>query len=174
MQRTSIFKTFITASLALCIIACNSSDKKGKKTDKLKDTAVAEVTPPAPPVENPPGVEMTAATQKCFANDGLKYKTVVTITISETNVVGTVTSEEMGSGQKQTTAFEGTLSGDAITVKFKGTPPVVGDASEWTSKSWTIKNKSGKEKLHILFNAKSYETNKWAETDYEFEAVACK
>lgn len=172
MQPASIFKTFIQVSLAFCIIACNSSDKKGKMQDKSKDTAVAGVPPP--PAENPPGVEMNAATQKCFTNDGLKYKTVVTISFGETDVVGTVTSEELGSGQKQTTAFEGTLSGDALTVKFKGTAPVVGEASEWTTKPWTIKNKAGKEKLHIVFNTKNYETNKWADADYEFETVTCK
>ena len=174
MQTQSIFKTFITSSLALFIISCNSSDKKNKTSDKPKDTAVADVQPPPPPAENPPGVEIIPATKKCFSNDGMKYSVAITINMWEKEASGNVTSEELGSGQKTTATFTATVSGDALTVTFKGTPPVVGDASEWTTKPWTIKNKAGKEKLHIVFNAKNYETNKWADADYEFETVACK
>ena len=173
MQTTSRFTTFIIAGLAVCIIACNSSDKKDKESGKAKDTATTEVAP-TPPVETTPQVEVKGVSQKCFSNDGLKYGVIVTINMGETDATGTVTSEELGSGKKTTTSFEATVAGDALTVKFKGTAPVVGDASEWTSKPWKISSKAGKEKLHIVFNAKNYETNKWADADYEFDAVDCK
>lgn len=174
MQINPRFKTFITVGLAVCIIACNSSDKKDKGSDKSKDTATAEATPPPTPVDTTPQVEVKAISQKCFTNDGLKYSVVISINMGDKDATGTVTSEELGSGEKKTTPFEATVTGDALTVKFKGTAPVVGDASEWTSKPWKISNKAGKEKLHIVFNAKSYETNKWVDTDYEFDAVGCK
>ena len=63
-------------------------------------------------------------------------------------------------------------------VKFTGTAPVVGSASEWTDKPWTIGQLEGKRQsmdvLHIIFNAKNYNTNKWEDSDYQFAQVECK
>jgi len=152
---------------------CDNSVKKDKAVKETMDAATTD-TPPQPPVTNPPGVEMKVAPKKCYTNEGLKYKIVVVINFGETDVVGNITSEETSSGEIHTTAFEGKLSGKTITAVFKGTPPPAGDASEWTTKPWTIENKQGKEILHIVFNAKNYETNKWADMDYEFTATDCK
>ena len=135
-----------------------------------------EIEPPPPP---PPNPEIPSGAKICFANEGLKYKTVITIIFGIKNEVsGTVTSEEPGSGKKETTAFEGTSDGETFKVKFKGTAPVVGSASEWTDKPWKIEQLPQKGEwtriLHIVFNAKNYDTNKWEDTDYGFKEGPCK
>ncbi|HWR33930.1 MAG TPA: hypothetical protein VN451_10400, partial [Chitinophagaceae bacterium] len=130
--------------------------------------------PPPPP---PPQKDMTKipVEKKCFSNDGLKYKTIVTIYLGDTSVVlGNVMAEELESGKKQTTEFTGTISGEGIIVNFKGEPPVIGTASEWTNNIWTIKKTGRKEILYIIFSAKDYDTNKWKDTDYQFELIDCK
>jgi hypothetical protein len=173
MQTSSNLKTFLTASLALCIIACNNSKKEKDSTDKPADTAVVTNTTP-PPADNPPDTAMQTAVQKCYSNDGLKYSTVITINYSAgADVTGSVVSKDLESDKKEAAKFTGTVAGDKLTVKFVGKPPVMGAASAWTDKAWTI-NKSGKEKLIIVFNAKNYDTNKWADTNYEFELSGCK
>ena len=174
MRISSPFKTIFAAGIALLIISCSSNSKKKVKVQEitLEDIKQEEkdVEPP------PPKVDMKLVTKRCFANDGLKYKTVVTIyTGGDFNEVsGNVVSEEIDSNKKETTAFEGTISGDKLTIKFKGTAPVIGSASEWTDKPWTLKKAGGKETLLIVFNAKNYDTNKWADTDYQFAKVECK
>jgi len=92
----------------------------------------------------------------------------------ENTLLGNVTSEDLGSGKKETAEFTGTKDGDKITVKFKGNPPVVGAASEWTDKPWIMKKEGGKETLKIVFNAKNYESNRWEEINYDFALVSCK
>jgi len=180
------FKTILTASTTLLIIACNNSknDKKTvqeiKLTDIKQEEEKIEPPPPPPPKEDPSKVEMKEAEKNCYANDGLKYAMVVTIYSAEgeNTVLGNVTSEDLESGKKETAEFTGTKDGDKITVKFKGNPPVVGAASEWTNKPWKIEKMTGKgntpETLHIIFNAKNYDTNKWKDTEYIFAAVDCK
>lgn len=177
-------KTLITATLALFIISCNSAKKDKEATDKpAADTAVATTAPP--PTDDTAVAPAAAVAKKCFSNDGLKYTTTVTINFEGSKVSGTVTSEDMGSGKKETDTFDGIAKGDKLTVKFKGKAPVVGDASEWTTKPWTITQgtsasatslatASSPEKLVIVFNAKNYETNKWGETGYEFALSNCK
>jgi hypothetical protein len=175
MQPQTTIKTLLTATLALFIISCNSAKKDKETKDKPADTAVS-ITP-TPPVDTAPAAPKTevANQQKCFSNEGLKYETVITINYtSATAVAGSVTSQEMGSYKKDMAKFTGTADGSKLNITFEGKKPVVGDASEWTSKPWTIDNKTGKEKLHIVFNAKNFETNKWADTDYEFDLVNCK
>jgi len=172
-MQISTIKTLLAAGLALCIIACNNSAKKEKK-DKQADTAVTEVPPPPPPANNPPGVEMKPAINKCFTSDGLKYKTTINLNMGDADCLGTVTSEELESGKKESADFTGVISGEGLVIKFKGEPPVVGAASEWTDKIWTIKKTGNKETLHIIFNAKNYETNKWQDMDYEFQQADCK
>lgn len=160
-------KTILSAAFALILLSCNDSKDKSKSKDAPGDTAISKIPPP-PPSTNPPGVEMKEADKKCFASDGLKYNTVVNLSMGETDFVGTFTSEELESGKKETADFTGTISGREMIVKFKGNPPVVGAASEWTDKPWKIETKNGKENLLIIFNAKNYETNKWQEMQYEF------
>lgn len=174
MQTPSNLKTFLTASLALCIIACNNSKKEKDSTDKPADTAVVATPATPPPVDTPPDTAMQTAVQKCYSNDGLKYSTVITINYSAgADVTGSVVNKDLETDKKEAAKFTGTVAGDKLTVKFAGTPPVMGTASQWTDKPWTI-NKSGKEKIVIVFNAKNYDTNKWADTDYEFELSSCK
>lgn len=176
MQISSGFKTIFVAGIALFFITCNS---KSKDKVKVTEVTIQDITQekekmPEPPPPPPPKVEMKEAEKKCYSNDGLTYKTVVTIFSGGNDVVGNVSSEELESGKKQTTEFTGTVSGEGIIVKFKGEPPVVGSASEWTNNVWTIKKTGGKEILYIIFSAKNYDTNKWQDTDYKFEKVDCK
>ncbi len=170
MQIFSSTKSFLTAGLLLLLLACNSNASKEKTADKKQTDTVA---PPPPPK-----VEISTEVKKCYANDGLKYKTVITLLFYKKNeediVSGNVTSEELGSGKTERGVFEGTINADKFMIKFVGNPPTVGDASEWTDKPWTIKKAGGKETLHVIFNAKNYDTNKWEDSDYQFVLVDCK
>src|SRR6185295_6160623 len=123
----------------------------------------------------PPRMEIKGGKTKCFVNEGLKYKTTVTLGFNDNEVLGIVSSEEIESGKKRSTGFKGTRKSNEFTVEFiERKPPVIGDASEWTNKPWTLKTESAKETLHIIFNAKNYDTNKWEDTDYQFDQVDCK
>jgi hypothetical protein len=149
------------------LLACNSNSSKEKTADKKQTDSMAPLPPPR--------AEVSPEVKKCYSNDGLKYNTVITIVFGDkNNVTGNVTSEELETGKKETIAFEGISLGDKLAIKFKGTAPVIGDASEWTDKPWTIKKAGGKETLVIVFNAKNYDTNKWEDTDYQFAQVDCK
>lgn len=106
---------------------------------------------------------------KCFSNGGLKYRTTVKFTINADNTInGTVVSDEYDETQLEQASFTGTKTRNTFKVKFSSTPPMVGAASEWTNKVWTIKRINGVETLIITFNAKNYDTNKWRNTHYEF------
>lgn len=174
MQVFSRSKNFFTAGILFLLLACNSNSTKEKEADKKQTDTVAPLPPPK--------VEVSPDVKKCYANDGLKYKTVVTLLFVKKNgediVSGNVTSEELGSGKTERGVFEGTINGDKFMIKFVGNPPTTGDASEWTDKPWTLEHLPGKgqwmEKLHIIFNAKNYDTNKWEDTDYQFVMVDCK
>ena len=173
MQTQSNFKTFLIACLAIFFVACNNSAKKKDATDKPADTAVAITTVPSK--ENLSDVAKQTAVQKCYTNDGLKYSTVITINYMPDNkVTGKAMSKEPDSDKKEVAKFTGSVTGDKLSVKFVGTPPMVGTASEWTGNPWTIVSKSGKESIGIVFNAKNYESNKWAETNYEFVLAECR
>lgn len=152
------FRPIMISAIFLFTISCNNSKKQKKPKE---DTPSATIAPPPPPE--------TA----CYANDGLKYKTVITVHYNIHTVTGDVTSEDMGTGTKETVAFEGKMKDDKINITFKGDAPVIGDASEWTDKQWKIVNTEGSKKLLILFKAKNYETNKWEETEYEFSKINC-
>lgn len=174
MQTQLNLNTFLTATLALCIIACNNSKKEKDSTDKPADTTAATTNTPPSVNTIPADTAMQTAVQKCYSNDGLKYSTVITINYSAgADVTGSIVNKDLETDKKEAAKFTGTVAGDKLTVKFAGTPPVMGAASQWTDKPWTI-NKSGKEKIVIVFNAKNYDTNKWADTDYEFELSSCK
>jgi len=186
MQTHFKFRTILAASLSLLIISCNNSKKDKETVQEIKLVDIKqeeekrpEPPPPPPPKEDPPKVEMKEAIKKCYANNGLKYATVITIYFADevNTVVGNVSSEDLESGKKETAEFTGTKEGDKIKVKFKGNAPVVGAASEWTDKPWTIVTKEGKgntEYLSIVFNAKNYDTNKWKDTEFLFSLVDCK
>ena len=124
MQISSTFKTIFAAGIALLIISCNSKSKDKVKVTEvtLQDIKQEEKNIEPPP---PPKIDLELAAKRCFANDGLKYKTVITIYTggSYTEVTGNVVSEEIENNKKETTEFEGTISGDKLTIKFKGTPP---------------------------------------------------
>ncbi len=180
MHYTFNFKSILTSALLMLFISCNSNSKDKVKVQEItlqdikQEEKNIEPPPPPPPKTEPPGVEMIPSDKKCFANDGLKYKTVITLFYSSNKIAGNVTSEELESGKKEISKFGGTMNGDKLTIKFEGTPPVIGAASEWTDKPWIIKINGGKETLHIIFNAKNYNTNKWQDTNYQFEVVDCK
>jgi hypothetical protein len=138
--------------------------KGGKKAD-------TEILPPPPP-----NYEKLPMETKCYTINGLKNKVIVTIRfVGNKYINGWVTSEELQSNMKGGAAFIGTFEGDKLMAKFVANdPPLVGAASEWTDKPWTLKKKGGKETLQIIFNAKNYDTNKWEDTDYQFVLVDCK
>lgn len=166
-------RAFLIASLTILLFAC-TSDKKGKDTVNQSAETI-ESTSTSPAFKTLPDTSQQTLVQKCYTNDGLKYSTVITINYMPDNTItGKVTSKELDSDKKEGAKFTGTLTGDKLTVKFVGTPPLVGTASEWTSNPWTIVSKPGKESIGIVFNAKNYETNKWAETDYVFVLTDCK
>lgn len=177
MQISSTFKTIFAAGIALLIISCNNDSKKKVKVQEvtLQDIKQEERDVEPPP---PPKAETSSEVKKCFANDGLKYKTVVTLIFTKKNgedmVSGNVTSEELESGKTEKGTIEGTTNGEKLLMNFVGPIPTVGDASDWTSKPWTLKKEGTKETLLIVFKAKNYETNKWADTDYQFVQVNCK
>lgn len=164
---------------ALFILACN--DKKPKKTYKqevtLQDIKQEEqpIEPPPPPPPKPDPVSPITLTD-CFQNEGLKYSTKIILGFDDNRVGGIVISGEIGANKTDTAFFSGTKTGSGLNVEFdrKSKPPVVGDASEWTNKPWTLKKSKGTEVLQIVFNAKNYDTNKWEETVYEFEKTDCK
>lgn len=169
MHNYSTIKTLFVSGLTLFIIACSgSSEKEGKQ--KPADTAVVNTPPSTEPTE----VKNEQPVKKCFSNDGLQYNAVITMKLIGDQVMGMVTTEELESQKKETVDFEGSISKNQLTVKFKGTPPLMGKASEWTTRPWALATKEGKETLRIIFNAKNYDNNKWAETAYEFVLTDCK
>lgn len=165
-------KILLVASFSLFIFSCNSSKKDEQKKETIADTLTTDIpihgdtegTRLAPPNSILPG-------KKCFSNEGLKYNMRIEINYdSPTEVIGTVTSTDAGTGTSTSAKFSGVIEGDKLTVTFQDKKPVIGDASEWTNKPWTITDK----KISILFNAKNYDTNKWKETNYDFELSDCK
>jgi hypothetical protein len=180
MQISTAFKTIFSAGVALFIFSCSNSKKDKVKVQEitLQDITHEEKKPEQPPPPpSPPKSPMPKipVKEKCFVNDGLKYKTIISLYVGDTSfVLGHVTSEELGSGEEKTTDFIGTLIDNKLPVNFRKEPPLMGDASEWTNKTWSLKKEGAKETLHIVFNAKNYDTNKWEDTDYRFVSVDCK
>ena len=185
MQTLSTFKRILIAVIALFILSCNNDSKKitadEVKIETIRDT-FTEPEPPPPPPPPPasnetfiPQLEIKAEETKCFANEGLKYKTTVTLGFNKSEASGFVTSEDLESGKKRSTGFKGSRNGNEFTVTFIDVePPDMGVASEWTNQPWTIKKVDGKEILSIIFNAKNYDNNKWENLPYEFELTDCK
>lgn len=146
-------------------VACNNNNSASKKEKQGDDTGKTATTPAPEPVKR-------QDIERCFSNDGLKYTTTITLFTEGNTIRGNVKSTDLKSGKEEKTKFTGTIEGKNLSVSFRGTPPVVGAASEWTEKTWTLENTGGTEKLLINFKAKNYETNKWEEMVYEF--LPCK
>jgi len=175
MQIFLKFKSILTASLALLIIACNNDKPKRVTVQEvtlqdIKQEESAPEPPPPPPPLLPPKIDSGETVQMCFKNEGLKYTTTINMFVGDKHISGQVVAEEIG-GNNTTIIedFDGTITGKTLNIKFKNKPPVIGAASEWTDKPWTIKKNGGKETLLIVFNAKNYETNKWEDITYEFD-----
>lgn len=160
-------KKIFSAAIIICttlIVSC-SSGKKDHKTDTIpEEVAPAQVDSAAARPDN----AGDAVAEKCFENEGLKFNTRISLYFNSATIVsGTVTVTEAGGTSEEKAEFTGTRNGDEIKVLFTGTPPVIGESSEWTSKPWTLKH--GSTSLSIVFNAKNYETGKWGEVVYDFE-----
>lgn len=167
-SRKLIIPTVLLA--ASFILACNNSAQNKEKEKPVAETASVK---PADPVVTEAAPAPVTTETKCYSNEGLKYETVITVAFNGNTVSGNVMSRDLGDDKKETVKFSGTRDGNTLLVKFEGQPPVVGAASEWTNKPWKLET-TGKETLHIPFNAKNYDTNKWEETDYAYVLTPCK
>ena len=155
---------------AVIILCCALfiSCAQGKKGTKEEPKETEEISTHADSSGARPDMSADAVAEKCFENDGLKYNVRISLFFnSATTVSGSVTSTESGGGTEEKSEFTGTKNGEELTIRFIGKPPVVGDASEWTDKPWQLK--TGNSSLSIIFSAKNYDTNKWADTEYKFE-----
>lgn len=97
-----------------------------------------------------------------YCNNGLRYQLKVDMASN------TFISSEYSSGDSVVTPFKVTKKGNNLTVIFNGSKPIVGDATEWTSRPWILKGN----KLLIPFKSKDYTTNKWRVSFSEF--VKCR
>ena len=166
-------KAFVFVSLASIAILCNACTSK-KDKEKVTDISLTEKKSKLPEPPPPPQVlpVENKTEKKCFENDGLKYHVSIEWESNGKEINGKVISKELSSEKSTEAAFSGTMEADGLIVAFITPPPVVGDASVWTSKPWKLTKKGKQQKLLIFFNAKNYETQKWQETEYEFET--CK
>jgi hypothetical protein len=173
---TNVFRTLCLVLLitSCFIVSCGSKKPKTKDEDAsvTNNTQEQNTSLPAPSTTSPGKEETVNSSEKCFSSEGLKFSVTIKMKINGENVSGQVASTDAGSNQTKTADFSGTLSGDKIMTRFKGDPPVIGDASEWTNNPWIL-DKSGKnETLLIIFNAKNYETNNWEDQKYEFTSCS--
>lgn len=156
------------------ITVTSCKDKNDKKKNDKNDIATSV---------NSPNIEYawdsTASEKKCFSGKGLTYDVVVTIEKNADSLItGTVESRDLESEQTESASFTGTVKGKIFYIKFDAKPPVVGKASQWTEKPWTLVDEVGKSSfpymLHIPFRAKNYDTNKWEDTEYIYTPVDCQ
>lgn len=167
-MQSALSKSLFAAIILVISFSCGSS-KKERQEKGQTDTATATTTIATPDT----AATKTIATASCYRNEGLKYNTIISITQDGNTISGSVAAGEIGADKLQIVTFRGTQEGDKLNVTFDGTPPVVGDASEWTNKPWTVRKDPAGDKLLIPFNAKNYETNAWQEMDYEFTLTPC-
>jgi hypothetical protein len=101
---------------------------------------------------------VSAQTDLCFKNEGLKQLQTVSFTITGNKIKGTFeVSGYDGSTSAETFEFTGTRSGNLLTIKFLGTIPY--ERPPKTSKIvWTL----GKTTLKIPVYGKNYQTNKYS------------
>lgn len=104
----------------------------------------------------------------CFKNAGLKDEQTVSLNINESRVTGTYKiMRDYSSDSVETFDFTGTRSGTTLKVKFKGSKlPSPG----MKSPTWKLVDDGEKQILRIKFNGKNYETNKFEDTEVEFES----
>lgn len=101
---------------------------------------------------------VSAQTDRCFKNEGLKQLQTVSFTITGSKVEGTFeNSGDDDSNSAETFEFTGTRSGNLLTIKFSGTIPY--ELPPRTKKIvWTL----GKTTLKIPTYGKNYDTNKFS------------
>lgn len=170
-MQSALSKSLFAAILLVISVSCGNSKKENKENAVTGSDTVAKTSIATP--DTAPAADKTTATAACYRNEGLKYNTIISITQDGNTISGSVAAGEIGADKLQIVTFRGTQDGNTLTVTFDGTPPVVGDASEWTNKPWTIIKDAAGDKLLIPFNAKNYETNAWQEMDYEFTLTPC-
>jgi hypothetical protein len=100
---------------------------------------------------------VSAQTDLCFKNDGLKVSQTVSMTVTGNKVEGTFESSGYDkSTSAETFEFTGTKSGNLLTIKFAGTVPY--ERVPNTKKIvWTL----GRTTLKIPVFGKNYQTNKF-------------
>lgn len=102
-------------------------------------------------------VSVSAQTEYCFENKGLKTETIISFVVSGKNI----TDGEFQSAAYESTSsgeinhFVGTKAGNILTIKFTGTVPP--DFSKIKKIVWTL----GKTTLKVQMDGKNYNTNKW-------------
>jgi hypothetical protein len=113
---------------------------------------------------------MTAAAQKnyCFENAGLNLKQSISFTLTGTKIEGTM---ESGGYEPDTSAetfdFEGTKSGNILTIRFSGKPPY--EAAPGTKIiTWIF----APTRLRVAMYGKNYTTGKF--TTYSAIFATCK
>jgi hypothetical protein len=173
---TTVSKTFCLTLLVTAGVFVSCGTKKPKA--KVEDTGITnnsqeqKPSQPATSTTSPAKEETVTSSEKCFSSDGLKYTVTIKMKINGDEVSGQLASTDAGSNQTKASDFSGTITGEKLNIKFKGNPPVIGDASEWTNNPWTLDKSGKKETLLIIFNAKNYETSKWEDQKYEFTACS--
>lgn len=108
---------------------------------------------------------VTAQTEQCFKNEGLKQVHTVRFTISGNKIKGTfvVSAYEEPTATK-TVEFTGTRSGNLLTIGFRGKVPY--ELPPGPKKIvWTL----GKTTLKITIYGKNYKTNKFSTYTATFE-----
>jgi hypothetical protein len=101
---------------------------------------------------------VSAQTDQCFKNEGLKQLQTVSFTIKENKVEGTFANSGYDDANPaETVKFTGTKAGNLLTIKFQGKIPY-----ERPPKSKTIVWTLTKTSLKIPIYGKNYETNKYS------------
>ncbi len=101
---------------------------------------------------------VTAQTDLCFKNEGLKKLQTVSLTLTGNKIEGTFeVSGYDESTSAETFEFTGTKSGNFLTIKFGGTIPYE-RPPKTTKIVWTL----GKTTLKIPIYGKNYNSNKYS------------
>lgn len=112
-----------------------------------------------------------AQERKCFQNESLQGRSVVSFTTIGQMLYGTYSVEISGDGEgAKTYEFEGNRRGKFLTVLFEQN--VLPDVAPSYIKSviWTLAKTGEEEVLRITFYGKNYQTNKYADYIAEFES----
>ena len=100
-------------------------------------------------------VSVSAQTDYCFKNDGLKKTTTISFTVKGGKIVdGEFDTGSDGTTSSEVYAFTGTKIGNVLTVKFARTVPE--EFKKVKKLVWTLG-----ETLKVQMYGKNYTTNKW-------------